>query len=73
MVLRTGRATVYSSYVMLDDLQKLLTVYCNIRKMPQFCYDSVMRGYHVYKDVWEASLGELLNCEREIGNSFWVD
>ena len=38
--------------------------------MPQFCYDSVVRGYHVYKDVWEASLGELLNCERETGNSF---
>ena len=60
----------YSSYVMLDDLQKLLTVYYNIHKMPQFCYDSVVRGYHVYKDVWEASLGELLKCERETGNSF---
>ena len=38
--------------------------------MPQFCYDSVMSSYHVYKDVWEASLGGLLNCERETGNSF---
>ena len=36
----------------------------------RFCYDSDVRGYHVYKDVWEASHGELLNCERETGNSF---
>ena len=38
--------------------------------MLQFCYDSAVRGYHVYKDVWEASLGKLLNRERETGNSF---
>ena len=38
--------------------------------MPQFCYDSVVGGYHVYKDEWEASLSKLLNCERETGNSF---
>ena len=38
--------------------------------MTRFCYDSVMHGYHVYKDVWEASHGELLNCERETGNTF---
>ena len=35
-----------------------------------FVYDSDVHGYHVYKDVWEASHGELLNCERETGNSF---
>ena len=28
-----------------------------------------MRGYHVYKDIWEARVGEGLNCEQEIGNS----
>ena len=38
--------------------------------MTRFCYDSVVRGYHVYEDVWEASHGELLNCERETGNTF---
>ena len=27
-----------------------------------------MRGYHVYKDVWEAAVGEELSCERELGN-----
>ena len=29
-----------------------------------------MRGYHVYKDVWEATHGEVLNCTRETGNAF---
>ena len=37
--------------------------------MTRFCYDSVVRGYYVYNDVWEASHGELLNCERETGNT----
>ena len=38
--------------------------------MTHFCYNSVVRGYHVYKEVLEASHGELLNCERETGNTF---
>ena len=27
--------------------------------------DSVIRGYHVYKDIW---IGEILFCEQEPGN-----
>ena len=27
-----------------------------------------MRGYHIYKDIWEASVGEELPCQRESGN-----
>jgi len=28
-----------------------------------------VRGYHVYKDVWEAALGQLLPCQRQPGNT----
>ena len=29
-----------------------------------------VRGYHVYKDIWEnPAIGEELCCEREVGNS----
>ena len=28
-----------------------------------------VRGYHVYKDIWEAAIGELLPCERETRNT----
>ena len=28
-----------------------------------------VRGYHVYKDVWEAGVGEVLICEREPDNA----
>ena len=28
-----------------------------------------MCGYHIYKDIWEARVGEELSCEQEIGNS----
>ena len=31
----------------------------------------MMRGYHTYKDIWAAVLGEELLYKREIGN--WVD
>ena len=26
-------------------------------------------GFHVYCDLWEADIGEVLNCEREPGNA----
>ena len=38
--------------------------------MARYYCDSVVRGYHVYKDVWEATRGEVLNCTRETGNAF---
>ena len=27
-----------------------------------------MRGYHAYKDIWTAVVGEELPCQREVGN-----
>ena len=29
---------------------------------------AMVRGYHEYKSVWQASLGEKLKCVREVGN-----
>jgi len=34
----------------------------------QFTIESCVRGYHVYKDIWEASVGEQLPCQCENGN-----
>ena len=28
----------------------------------------MIRGYHVYKDIWEAVLDEELPCQKELGN-----
>ena len=28
----------------------------------------MVRGYHVYRSVWEAAIGEELMCVREVGN-----
>ena len=41
----------------------------SIIKIARYCFDSVVRGYHVYKEVWEASRGEMLSCARETGNA----
>ena len=30
--------------------------------------DSVIRGYHIYKDIWVPIIGEILFCEQELGN-----
>ena len=30
--------------------------------------DSVVRGYHVYKDVWQPRLDEILTTRQELGN-----
>ena len=31
--------------------------------MERFSIDSCVRGYHVYNDIWEASVGEELPCQ----------
>ena len=31
--------------------------------------DTVIRGHHVYKEVWTPIIGEVLHCEKEEGNS----
>ena len=40
-----------------------------LKVMNRYTIESCVRGYHVYKDIWEARVGEELSCEREIGNS----
>ena len=39
-----------------------------IAKTMEFCVDLCIQGYHVYKEIWTAVVGEELNTEREIGN-----
>ena len=34
----------------------------------EFCFSSVIRGYHVYKSTWQPFTGEQLQIEREAGN-----
>ena len=29
---------------------------------------SCVNGYHIYKNVWDAVIGEELQCERELDN-----
>ena len=36
--------------------------------MERFSVESCVRGYHVYKDIWIACVGEELPCQRENGN-----
>ena len=33
-----------------------------------FTVSAMIRGYHVYMEVWNAEVNEELQCEREIGN-----
>ena len=37
--------------------------------MSSFLVESVVRGFHVYKQVWHANAGEELHCRRDLGNS----
>ena len=36
----------------------------------QFIFQSVIRGYHVYKDVWEPEIGEEFECQIEETNGY---
>ncbi len=35
-----------------------------------FSLEAMVRGYHIYKEVWESNVGERLACETEQNNSF---
>ncbi len=34
----------------------------------RFFVDSVVRGFHVYKDVWNPVVGEIIMCQQDFGN-----
>ena len=34
----------------------------------EFYITYCVRGYHVYRDIWDANLGETLECERKPTN-----
>ena len=40
-----------------------------MQAMERFSVDSCVRGYHVYNDIWEASVGEELPCQCEDGHA----
>ena len=39
-----------------------------ISAVESFTIDSIIRGYHVYKDVWSSFIGEMLYCRRDVRN-----
>ena len=32
--------------------------------------DSVIRGHHIYKDIWTPFIGEQLDLQRELNNAY---
>ena len=40
----------------------------NLEGMPTFDVQAMVRGYHVYQHVWDASIHEELPCAREADN-----
>ena len=37
--------------------------------MDEYGRSLCVRGYHVYREIWEAAVGEVLICERESRNA----
>ena len=35
-----------------------------------YSYESAVQGHHIYKEIWEASCGQMFPCLREDGNSY---
>ena len=34
----------------------------------EFVADSMIQGYHIFRTIWDAVIGESLQCVREVGN-----
>ena len=43
--------------------ENLYTLRNYVEKMKDFKRDLCVRGFHVYRDIWEAAVGEVLDCE----------
>ena len=39
------------------------------KEMESFQKESCVRGYHIYRELWEAAIREDLACQRERGNA----
>ena len=39
--------------------------------MASFSVEAMVRGYHVFQDIWTAVVGEEFPCKREAGNRFY--
>ena len=33
-----------------------------------FSVEAMLHGYHQYQNAWDAPIGEILSCERKVGN-----
>lgn len=39
----------------------------------EFNVEAMVHGYHIYYSVWDAAVdGEVLNCYREVGNTYYL-
>ena len=43
-------------------------VEASVGELGRFTIEAMVRGYHTYRDIWEASVGEELPCQRETDN-----
>ena len=47
---------------------RLLPIMAAIEDSSEYTFEFVVRGYHVYQDIWTAQDGEVLQCGRERSN-----
>ena len=40
--------------------------------MSSYTVETVVRGYHMYKEVWDAAVGQVLPCQQERGSEVLV-
>ena len=59
--------TLTTPHIMHTSLH-MIEIFCENMAANQFEVEVMVRGYHKYKDIWEAALGENLECQRENGN-----
>ena len=45
-----------------------MKILCQYVQVMELIMSSCVRGYHVYGEIWTATLGEELFCSPEVGN-----
>ena len=60
-------ATLTTHHIMHVSLH-MIEIFRENMAANQFEVEAMLRGYHKYKDIWEATLGENLECQIKNGN-----
>ena len=58
------------AHVLIEN--ELVLILISSDKMSSYTVETVVRGYHMHKEVWGAAVGQVLPCQQECGSEAYA-